>query len=59
MWREHLTEIVIFTVLFAVVSGMGFVGARWRRPGTLDNLDEWGARRPQLRLVGHLVPHRR
>ncbi|MFD0660646.1 sodium:solute symporter family protein [Thermocatellispora tengchongensis] len=39
---EHLTEIVIFTVLFLVVSGMGFVASRWRRPESLDSLNEWG-----------------
>ncbi|GAA2905516.1 sodium:solute symporter [Streptosporangium fragile] len=39
---QHLTEIVIFTVLFLLVSGMGFVAARWRRPETLASLDEWG-----------------
>ncbi|WP_030506558.1 monocarboxylate uptake permease MctP [Microbispora rosea] len=36
------TEIVIFTLLFLVVSGLGFVAARWRRPGDLATLDEWG-----------------
>ncbi|MFC4061846.1 monocarboxylate uptake permease MctP [Planomonospora corallina] len=40
--QEHLTEIIIFTVLFAVVSGMGFVASRWRRPDDLATLDEWG-----------------
>ncbi|MEV4065020.1 monocarboxylate uptake permease MctP [Nonomuraea dietziae] len=39
---EHVTEIVIFTVLFLVVSGMGFVAARWRRPQDLASLNEWG-----------------
>jgi SSS family solute:Na+ symporter len=39
---DHLTEIIVFAVLFLVVSGMGFVAARWRRPQTMDNLDEWG-----------------
>ncbi|WP_433508834.1 monocarboxylate uptake permease MctP [Nonomuraea sp. CA-143628] len=39
---EHLTEIIIFTVLFLVVSGMGFVAARWRRPTDLASLNEWG-----------------
>jgi SSS family solute:Na+ symporter len=42
MWRDHLVEIIVFTLLFALVSGMGFVAARWRRPDTLDHLDEWG-----------------
>src|SRR5438309_971707 len=42
MWRDHLTEIVIFTVLFLVVSALGFVAARWRRAGDLNHLDEWG-----------------
>jgi SSS family solute:Na+ symporter len=39
---EHVTEIVVFTLLFAVVSGMGFVAARWRRPADLASLHEWG-----------------
>src|SRR5439155_25368625 len=38
----HVIEIVVFTVLFLAVSGMGFVAARWRRPETLAHLDEWG-----------------
>jgi SSS family solute:Na+ symporter len=38
----HVTEIVIFTILFLAVSAMGFVAARWRRPETLAHLDEWG-----------------
>ncbi|MGC9667190.1 monocarboxylate uptake permease MctP [Planosporangium sp. 12N6] len=42
MWKDHLTEIVIFTVLFLAVSALGFVAARWRRPDTLAHLDEWG-----------------
>ncbi|WP_182873484.1 monocarboxylate uptake permease MctP [Microbispora sp. H10670] len=36
------TEIVIFALLFLLVSGLGFVAARWRRPGDLANLNEWG-----------------
>src|SRR3954468_13709324 len=42
MWRDHLTEIIITTVLFLVVSGMGFVAARWRRADSMAHLDEWG-----------------
>src|SRR5256884_3747327 len=38
----HATEIVIATVLFLIVSGMGFLAARWRRPTTMAHLDEWG-----------------
>ena len=40
--NEHLTEITVFSVLFLLVSGMGFVAARWRRPDNLASLDEWG-----------------
>ncbi|GII82500.1 solute:Na+ symporter, SSS family protein [Sphaerisporangium siamense] len=40
--NENLTEIIVFAVLFLLVSGMGFVAARWRRPGDLASLDEWG-----------------
>ena len=36
------TELVIFIVLFLLVSGLGFVASRWRRAKTLDHLDEWG-----------------
>ncbi|WP_326822444.1 monocarboxylate uptake permease MctP [Streptosporangium sp. NBC_01756] len=39
---EHITEIIVFSVLFLLVSGMGFVAARWRRPDNLATLDEWG-----------------
>ncbi|MEV4625527.1 monocarboxylate uptake permease MctP [Micromonospora sp. NPDC049523] len=42
MWRDHLTEIIIFTLLFLLVSGMGFVAARWRAPKDMAHLDEWG-----------------
>jgi SSS family solute:Na+ symporter len=42
MWSDHLTEIIIATVLFLLVSGMGFVAARWRRAGDMAHLDEWG-----------------
>jgi solute:Na+ symporter, SSS family len=38
----HATEIIIATVLFLIVSGMGFVAARWRRPETMAHLNEWG-----------------
>ncbi|SDZ04744.1 solute:Na+ symporter, SSS family [Micromonospora pattaloongensis] len=42
MWRDHLTEIIIFTALFLFVSAMGFVAARWRAPKDMAHLDEWG-----------------
>ncbi|KAB1945507.1 sodium:solute symporter [Micromonospora sp. ALFpr18c] len=42
MWRDHLTEIIVFTVLFLLVSGMGFLAARWRAPKDMAHLDEWG-----------------
>jgi SSS family solute:Na+ symporter len=42
MWRDHLTEIIVCGALFLLVSGMGFVAARWRRPDNLAHLDEWG-----------------
>src|ERR1700726_3956196 len=42
MWRDHLTEIIIAALLFALVSVLGFVAARWRRPDNLAHLDEWG-----------------
>src|ERR671920_1811830 len=39
---DHITEIIIFTILFLLVSGMGFVAARWRAPKDMAHLDEWG-----------------
>jgi SSS family solute:Na+ symporter len=36
------TELVIFVALFLLVTVLGFVAARWRRPDDLAHLDEWG-----------------
>ena len=36
------TEMIIFAVLFVLVTGLGFYAARWQRGGALDHLDEWG-----------------
>src|SRR5215831_135926 len=38
----HTTELIIATVLFAIVSLLGFVASRWRKPDNLLHLDEWG-----------------
>ena len=35
-------ELTVFTVLFLVVTVMGFLASRWQRGSTLDHLDEWG-----------------
>ena len=37
----NTTALVIFIALFAFVTVLGFVAARWRR-AKLDHLDEWG-----------------
>ncbi|HET6533013.1 MAG TPA: sodium:solute symporter [Actinoplanes sp.] len=42
MMADHITEIVVFTLLFLLVSVMGFVAARWRAPQDMLHLDEWG-----------------
>ncbi|MBI4944157.1 MAG: sodium:solute symporter [Actinobacteria bacterium] len=39
---EHGVEIAVFVALFVLVSGLGFFAARWRRPSTMEHLDEWG-----------------
>src|SRR4029450_6709511 len=39
---EHVTEIIIFSALFLLVSGMGFLAARWRAPKDMAHVDEWG-----------------
>lgn len=36
------TALAVFVFFFALVTVMGFVAARWRRPRTLAHLDEWG-----------------
>src|SRR3979409_2407406 len=36
------TALAVFLFFFILVSVMGFVAARWRRPATLAHLDEWG-----------------
>jgi len=36
------TALAVFLFFFALVTIMGFVAARWRRPKTLAHLDEWG-----------------
>ena len=36
------TALAVFLFFFALVTIMGFVAARWRRPATLAHLDEWG-----------------
>ncbi|HET6292718.1 MAG TPA: sodium:solute symporter [Kribbella sp.] len=35
-------QLIIVIVIFAAVTVMGFMAARWRRTGELDSLDEWG-----------------
>ena len=37
----NTTALAVFIVLFALVTVLGFVAARWRR-AELDHLDEWG-----------------
>jgi SSS family solute:Na+ symporter len=36
------TELVVFALLFLVVTVLGFLAARWKSGATLDHLDEWG-----------------
>jgi SSS family solute:Na+ symporter len=36
------TELGVFLFFFALVTVMGFIAAKWRRPKTLARLDEWG-----------------
>src|SRR6478752_7590951 len=32
----------VLIALFALVTGMGFLATRWRRPTSMESLDEWG-----------------
>ncbi|MBB4008856.1 monocarboxylate uptake permease MctP [Allorhizobium taibaishanense] len=36
------TAFAVFAFFFALVTVMGFVAARWRKPETLAHIDEWG-----------------
>jgi SSS family solute:Na+ symporter len=38
----HVTELVVFTVLFLLVTVLGFFAAKWKQGSTLEHLDEWG-----------------
>ncbi len=42
MTEINWTELVIFSVMFLIVAGLGFVASRWRRPASMHHLDEWG-----------------
>ncbi|GAA4438687.1 monocarboxylate uptake permease MctP [Actinokineospora soli] len=35
-------ELIVFILLFGLVTVMGFVAAKWKAGSTLDHLDEWG-----------------
>jgi solute:Na+ symporter, SSS family len=37
-----IVALAVFLFFFLLVTVLGFVAARWRRVGELDNLDEWG-----------------
>src|SRR5919205_840093 len=37
----HWDELIVFVILFGLVTAIGFAAGRWRR-GDLDLLDEWG-----------------
>ncbi|AYG58233.1 monocarboxylate uptake permease MctP [Rhizobium jaguaris] len=36
------TALAVFIFFFVLVTVMGFIAARWRRPKTLARIDEWG-----------------
>ncbi len=38
----HFTALIVFCVLFALVTLAGFWAARWRRPANMHSLEEWG-----------------
>jgi solute:Na+ symporter, SSS family len=38
----NVTALAVFIFFFALVTVMGFVAARWRKPETLAHIDEWG-----------------
>ncbi|MBB3396542.1 MULTISPECIES: sodium:solute symporter family protein [unclassified Rhizobium] len=38
----NTTALAVFIFFFVLVTVMGFVASRWRKPKTLDHIDEWG-----------------
>jgi SSS family solute:Na+ symporter len=40
--KNHQVEFGIFVAVFAFVTVLGFVAARWRRPDKPQDLEEWG-----------------
>ena len=38
----NVVALIVLTVLFAMVAVMGFWASRWRRPQSMESLDEWG-----------------
>jgi SSS family solute:Na+ symporter len=42
MSNVNWVELIVFTVLFVGVAGMGFWAAKWKAGNTMDHLDEWG-----------------
>ena len=55
----NVVEMVVFVVLFLVVTVLGFLAARWRARERARPPRRVGAGRPQLRRLDHLVPGRR
>ena len=50
--------LAVFAFFFVLVTVMGFVAAKWKKPETLASIDEWGPRRAPVRHLGHVVPDR-
>ncbi|HXT88346.1 MAG TPA: sodium:solute symporter [Trebonia sp.] len=42
MSNVNTTTFTIVVVLFVIVTGLGFIAARWRRADNMMHLDEWG-----------------
>ena len=42
MNKTDPVALAVFVFFFVLVTIMGFVAARWRRPKTLASIDEWG-----------------
>jgi solute:Na+ symporter, SSS family len=41
-FADHYVQFGVFVVVFAAVTVLGFLAARWRRPVTIHTLEEWG-----------------
>ena len=60
-WRPTSTASLSASLIFffIVITAGGFYAAKWRRPQSMESLDEWGLGGRGFGTLDHLVPARR